>query len=214
MLMPQGVPKVPFLMPEDEDEEDDDLLWSWEELYHALYFSRFLFLFQEIKAEIANQICGLILCLGILNNKDIFMFIHTPGGEIRPGLGIYNSIQLGLADVHTINIGLAASMGSLVLVGGEMSKRMASPHSRIMIHQPKSSESGDDDTKSFSCLHEYLLFESAYETMIEIYKTRTKLPEEEIVRDLDRDRYISAEEALAYGFVDAITEEGGFPQRN
>lgn len=120
--MPIGVPKVPFRLPEDDDA-------SWVDLYNRLYQERLLFLGQEVNSEISNQLVGLMVYLSLQDkNKDLYLFINSPGGEVISGMAIFDIMQLVEAEVHTVCVGLAASMGSLLLVGGEFTKRLAFPH--------------------------------------------------------------------------------------
>jgi len=120
--MPVGIPKVPFLGPDDEDA-------SWVDLYHRLFHQRLLFLGQEIKSEISNQIVGLMVYLNLVNsNEDIYLFINSPGGGVFSGIAIFDTMQMVGAEVQTVCVGVAASMASLVLVGGEITKRLAFPH--------------------------------------------------------------------------------------
>ena len=120
--MPIGVPKVPYRIPGDEEA-------TWVDLYNVMYRERTLFLGQEIRCEITNHITGLMVYLSIEDNtRDFYLFINSPGGWVIPGIAIYDTMQFVPPDVHTICMGLAASMGSFVLVGGEITKRLAFPH--------------------------------------------------------------------------------------
>ena len=120
--MPIGVPKVPFRLPEDDDA-------SWVDLYNRLFQERLLFLGQEVNSEISNQLVGLMVYLSLEDkNKDLYLFINSPGGEVISGMAIFDIMQLVEAEVHTVCVGLAASMGSLLLVGGEFTKRLEFPH--------------------------------------------------------------------------------------
>ena len=120
--MPIGVPKVPFRLPEDDDA-------SWVDLYNRLFQERLLFLGQEVNSEISNQLVGLMVYLSLEDkNKDLYLFINSPGGEVISGMAIFDIMQLVEAEVHTVCVGLAASIGSLLLVGGEFTKRLAFPH--------------------------------------------------------------------------------------
>nr|YP_009738956.1 ATP-dependent Clp protease proteolytic subunit [Hedysarum taipeicum]QIC19323.1 ATP-dependent Clp protease proteolytic subunit [Hedysarum taipeicum]UFP91318.1 ATP-dependent Clp protease proteolytic subunit [Hedysarum taipeicum] len=128
--MPLGVPKVPFLFGEDEEA-------SWVELYNVIYRCRVLFLGDEINSETTNDIGGLMVFLNIENPKrDIHLLINSPGGEMLSGLAIYDLMQVIQPAVNTLCVGIAASMASLLLIGGQISKREAFPHA--MIHQPAS----------------------------------------------------------------------------
>lgn len=120
--MPIGVPKVPFRLPEDDEA-------SWVDLYNRLYQERLLFLGQEVNSEISNQLVGLMVFLSLDDkNKDLYLFINSPGGEVLSGMAIFDIMQIVEAEVQTVCVGLAASMGSLLLVGGEITKRLAFPH--------------------------------------------------------------------------------------
>nr|YP_010566916.1 clp protease proteolytic subunit [Medicago ciliaris]UZC32595.1 clp protease proteolytic subunit [Medicago ciliaris] len=131
--MPIGVPKVPFTLPEDDDA-------TWIDLYNRLFQERLLFLGQEVNSEISNQLVGLMVYLSLEDKtKDLYLFINSPGGEVISGMGVFDIMQTVEADVQTVGVGLAASMGSLLLVGGEITKRLAFPHARIMMHQPATS---------------------------------------------------------------------------
>lgn len=120
--MPIGVPKVPFLVPGDDEA-------SWIDLYNRLFQERLLFLGQEVNSEISNQLVGLMVYLSLEDkNKDLYLFINSPGGEVISGMAIFDTMQFVEAEVQTVCVGLAASMGSLLLVGGEITKRLAFPH--------------------------------------------------------------------------------------
>nr|YP_010287068.1 clp protease proteolytic subunit [Hydrocharis chevalieri]UKT61098.1 clp protease proteolytic subunit [Hydrocharis chevalieri] len=193
--MPVGVPKVPFRMPGEEDA-------TWVDLYNRLYRQRLLFLGQEIDAEVSNQLVGLMVFLSIEDNtRDISLLINSPGGGIIAGISIYDTMQLVLADVYTICIGLAASMASFILVGGEIYKRIAFPHARVMIHQPASSRCEGTATDLFLEAEEMLRLR---ENLAEVYAERTGTPAWIIYEDMERDVFMSAAEAQAYGIVDFI----------
>jgi ATP-dependent Clp protease protease subunit len=154
--------------------------------------------------EIENQLMGLMVYLSAEDaNKDMFSFLNCPGGSVIPGVGIFDIMQIIVPDVHTICMGIVASMGYSILIGGEITKHIALPHARVMIHQPASSYY-DGPTANFHT-------ESKHVTMLRDYITkcyieRTGSLEEVIQRDLDRDVFMSATEAQAYGIVDAIAE--------
>nr|YP_011034544.1 ATP-dependent Clp protease proteolytic subunit [Goeppertia makoyana]WRI58248.1 ATP-dependent Clp protease proteolytic subunit [Goeppertia makoyana] len=193
--MPVGVPKVPFQGPEDEEA-------SWVELYNRLHRQRILFLFEEIESEISNKIVGLMVYLSLEDpTKDLCLFINSPGGCIISGMAIYDIMQSIPPDVYTIGTGSIASMGSFVLVGGTITKRIALPHARIMIHQPAS---------SLNRLGSEKLSLDAFEVsnflidIIDIYVQRTGQPYHIIYKDLERDEFMSAIEAQAHGLVDLL----------
>nr|YP_009752015.1 clp protease proteolytic subunit [Cionosicys macranthus]QIT05256.1 clp protease proteolytic subunit [Cionosicys macranthus] len=196
--MPIGVPKVPFQIPGEEEA-------SWVDLYNRLYRQRLLFLGQEVDSEIANQLIGLMVYLSIEDeNKELYLFLNSPGGWVVPGIGVYDTMQFVLPEVHTICMGLAASMGSLILVGGEITKRLAFPHARVMIHQPASSFY-EAQTGEFILEAEELL--KMRETITKVYVQRTGKPVWVVSEDMERDVFMSATEAQAHGIVDLVGVE-------
>nr|WNE39495.1 Clp protease proteolytic subunit [Amorphophallus konjac] len=193
--MPLGVPKVPFRSPGEEDA-------AWVDIYNRLYRERLLFLGQEVENEISNQIVGLMVYLSIEDKtRDLFLFINSPGGWVIPGIAIYDTMQFVPPDVHTICMGLAASMGSFILVGGEITKRLAFPHAWVMIHQPASSFY-DGRTGEFILEVEELL--TLRETLTKVYVQRTSNPLWVVSEDMERDVFMSATEAQAYGIIDLV----------
>nr|YP_009569216.1 clp protease proteolytic subunit [Calandrinia granulifera]QBC66942.1 clp protease proteolytic subunit [Calandrinia granulifera] len=196
--MPIGVPKVPFRIPGEEDA-------SWVDLYNRLYRQRLLFLGQEVDSEIANQLIGLMVYLSIEDNtKDLYLFLNSPGGWVIPGIGLYDAMQFVPPDVNTICMGLAASMGSFILVGGEITKRLAFPHARVMIHQPASSFYEGQAEEVFIEAEELIQMR---ETLTKVYVQRTGKPLWVISEDMERDVFMSATEAQAYGIVDLVGVE-------
>nr|YP_009141424.1 clp protease proteolytic subunit [Lathyrus odoratus]AIL55950.1 clp protease proteolytic subunit [Lathyrus odoratus] len=195
--MPVGVPKVAFQIP-GEDEA------TWVDLYHQLFYDRLLFLGEEIESEIANQVAGMMIYLSLENkNKDLYLFINSPGGEVISGMAIFDTMQVVDAEVHTICLGLAASMASLILAGGGITKRVSFPHARIMIHQPSSSPYEGPSGECMLEADEMLILR---ETMTTIYSQRTRKPFWQISKDLERDLFMSAEEAQAYGIIDSVAD--------
>nr|YP_009522780.1 clp protease proteolytic subunit [Vicia sepium]AXQ37229.1 clp protease proteolytic subunit [Vicia sepium] len=193
--MPIGVPKVPFLIPGEDDA-------SWTDLYYRLYYQRLLFLGQEVDSEISNQLVGLMVYLSLEDkNQDLYMFINSPGGEVLSGMAIFDMMQLVEAEVQTVALGLAASMGSLLLVGGEITKRLAFPHARVMIHQPATSFFDGQAVDVVLEANELLVLRT---TITTLYSERTGKPFWQISEDMERDFFMSAEEAEAYGLVDAV----------
>nr|YP_010046970.1 clp protease proteolytic subunit [Coptis omeiensis]QPJ79237.1 clp protease proteolytic subunit [Coptis omeiensis] len=196
--MPIGVPKVPFRSPGEEDA-------VWIDIYNRLYRERLIFLGQAVNSEISNQIIGLMVYLSIEDEtKDLYLFINSPGGWITPGVSIYDTMQFVSPDVHTICMGLAASMGSLILVGGEITKRIAFPHAWVMIHQPASSYY-EAQTGEFVLEAEELL--RLREILTRVYVQRTGNPLWVVSEDMERDVFMSATEAQAHGIVDLVAVE-------
>nr|YP_009163219.1 clp protease proteolytic subunit [Trillium maculatum]AKU36932.1 clp protease proteolytic subunit [Trillium maculatum] len=192
--MPVGVPKVPFRIPGEEDA-------TWVDL-NRLHRERFLFIGQEIDSEISNHIVGLIVYLAIEDNtRDQFLFINSPGGSVIPGIAVYDAMHFVIPKVYTICIGLAASMASFVLLGGEIPQRLALPHARVMIHQPASSFIDSQTGEFFMEVEEIMKFR---EIMTNIYVQRTHNPSWVISLDMERDVFMSATEAKAHGIVDLV----------
>nr|YP_010313947.1 clp protease proteolytic subunit [Pterisanthes heterantha]YP_010315093.1 clp protease proteolytic subunit [Ampelocissus ascendiflora]UNA63512.1 clp protease proteolytic subunit [Pterisanthes heterantha]UNA64658.1 clp protease proteolytic subunit [Ampelocissus ascendiflora] len=192
--MPIGVPKVPFRNPGEDD-------ISWIDV-NRLYRERFLFLGQEVDSEISNQLIGLMIYLSIEDeNKDLYFFINSPGGWVLPGIAIYDTMQFVPPEVHTICLGLAASMGSFILVGGTINKRLAFPHARVMIHQPAAAFY-EAQAGEFVMEAEELL--KLREIITKVYVQRTGKPLCVVSEDLERDVFMSATEAKTHGIVDLV----------
>nr|ARC98301.1 clp protease proteolytic subunit [Chamaebatia foliolosa]ARC98455.1 clp protease proteolytic subunit [Dryas drummondii]ARD04410.1 clp protease proteolytic subunit [Dryas octopetala var. asiatica] len=195
--MPIGVPRVPFRSPGEED-----ALWID---VNRLYRERLLFLGQGVDSEISNQLIGLMVYLSIEDDtKDLYLFINSPGGWVIPGVAIYDTMQFVRPDIQTICMGLAASMGSFILVGGEITKRLAFPHARVMIHQPASSFY-EAQTGEFILEAEELL--KLRETITRVYAQRTGKPLWVVSEDMERDVFMSSTEAQAHGIVDLVATE-------
>nr|YP_009673319.1 ATP-dependent Clp protease proteolytic subunit [Entandrophragma caudatum]QDF42702.1 ATP-dependent Clp protease proteolytic subunit [Entandrophragma caudatum] len=193
--MPIGVPKVPFRSPGEKNA-------SWVDVYNRLYRERLLFLGQMVDSEISNQLIGLMVYLSIENEtKDLYLFINSPGGWVIPGIAIYDTMQFVRPDVQTICMGLAASMGSFLLVGGEITKRLAFPHARVMIHQPIGGFS-EGQTGEVILEAEELL--KLREILTKVYVQRTGKPLWVVSEDMERDVFMSAIEAQAHGIVDLV----------
>uniref|UniRef100_A0AAT9ZVX2 ATP-dependent Clp protease proteolytic subunit n=1 Tax=Phanera cardinalis TaxID=3078825 RepID=A0AAT9ZVX2_9FABA len=196
--MPVGVPKTGFRIPGDEDA-------SWVDLYNRLYRERLIFLGKEIDNELANQACGLMIYLSIEDRtKDHYVFINSPGGWVVPGLAIYDTIQAVPADVQTLSIGLAASVASFILAGGTPTKRMAFPHARVMIHQPASAF---DNLYTLDVFMESREIKKIRENITRIFAKLTSKSVSAIIEEMERDAFLSAEEAQALGLVDLVTGE-------
>nr|QXE40045.1 ATP-dependent Clp protease proteolytic subunit [Cnidoscolus aconitifolius] len=192
--MPIGVPKVPFRNP-----GEDDSIWID---VNRLYRERLLFLGQDVNSEISNQLIGLMVYLSIESEtKDLYLFINSPGGWVIPGIAIYDTMQFVRPDVQTVCMGLAASMGSFILVGGKITKRLAFPHARVMIHQPISGFY-EAQIGEFVLEAEELL--KLREILTRIYAQRTGKPLWVVSEDMERDVFMSATEAQAHGIVDLV----------
>lgn len=193
--MPIGVPKVPFRLPGDEDA-------TWVDLYNRLYRERSLFLIQDIEDEIANQLIGIMVFLNCQDEDyPLTLFINSPGGSLFSGFAIYDAMQFIKPQVYTLCLGIAASMASVILIGGEVTKRIALPNARIMMHQP-ASVFYDGQAGEFSKESGIIL--ELRDRVTQVYKQRTGKPEWMISFDLERDAYMSAEDAQLYGIVDVV----------
>jgi ATP-dependent Clp protease protease subunit len=195
--MPIGVPKVPYRMPGEQ-------FTQWIDIYNRLYRERIIFLGRDIDDEIANQIIAVMLYLDSEDpGKDIYLYINSPGGMVTSGLAIYDTMQHIKSDVVTICVGLAASMGSFLLAAGTKGKRLALPHSRIMIHQPSGGTRGQATDIEIEA-REILRIRHQ---LNQIYAQNTGQPLEKIEKDMDRDFFMSAQEAKEYGLIDKVIEE-------
>ena len=195
--MPIGVPKVPYRMPGEQ-------YTQWVDIYNRLYRERIIFLGRDVDDEIANQIIAVMLYLDSEDpGKDIYLYINSPGGMITSGMAIYDTMQHIKSDVVTICVGLAASMGSFLLAAGTKGKRLALPHSRIMIHQPSGGTRGQATDIEIEA-REILRIRHQLNN---IYAERTSQTLAKIEKDMDRDFFLSAEEAKEYGLIDRVIEE-------
>ncbi|USR93218.1 ATP-dependent Clp protease proteolytic subunit [Phormidium yuhuli AB48] len=180
-----------------------DTYTQWIDIYNRLYRERIIFIGRDIDDELANQVIAVMLYLASEDpDKDIMVYINSPGGVVSSGMAIYDTMQHIKADVVTICVGLAASMGSFLLAAGTPGKRLALPHSRIMIHQPSGGTRGQASDIQIEA-KEILRIRHQ---LNEIYAANTKQPIEKIEKDMDRDFFLSAEEAKEYGLIDRVLE--------
>ena len=169
--------------------------------YSRLLIDRIIFLGEEVTDVSANLIVAQLLFLESEDpGKDIHMYINSPGGSVSAGLAIYDTMQYIKCDVSTICIGMAASMGAFLLAGGTKGKRMALPNSEIMIHQPSGGAQGQ--ATEIKIVAEQIL--KTKRKLNEILAANTGKPLEQIEIDTERDNYMSAEEAKAYGLIDNV----------
>ena len=195
--MPIGVPKVPYRMP-------GETYTQWIDIYNRLYRERIIFLGRDVDDEIANQIIAVMLYLDSEDpGKDIILYINSPGGMVTAGMAIYDTMQHVKSDVVTICVGLAASMGSFLLAAGAKGKRLALPHSRIMIPQPSGGTRGQATDIEIEA-REILRIRRELNG---IYANNTGQPIEKIEKDMDRDFFMSAYEAKEYGLIDRVIED-------
>jgi ATP-dependent Clp protease protease subunit len=195
--MPIGIPKVPYRLPGGSYEQ-------WIDLEDRLFRERIIFLTEEVDDSIANAIVAYMLFLNSDDpGKPIYLYINSPGGSVTAGMAIYDTMQYIKCDVITICVGLAASMGSFLLAAGTKGKRLALPHSRIMIHQPLGGtgrrQATDIDIEAKQILR-------VRKELNELLVKHTGQPLSKIEKDTDRDYFLSAQEAVEYGLIDKVIE--------
>jgi len=196
--MPIGTPKVPYRLPGGSYEQ-------WIDIYQRLSLERILFLSQEVDDGIANALVASMLYLDSEDpSKPMYLYINSPGGSVTAGMAIYDTMQHIKADVVTICVGLAASMGAFLLTAGTKGKRLALPHARIMIHQPLGGtgrrQATDIDIEARQILR-------VRRELNGLMAHHTGKPVEQIERDTDRDYFLSAQQAMEYGLIDRVIEE-------
>jgi len=171
------------------------------DIYSRLLRERIIFLGEPVTSESANRVVAQLLFLEAEDpEKDIFLYINSPGGSVYDGLGIFDTMQHIKPDVQTVCVGLAASMGAFLLCAGTKGKRSSLTHSRIMIHQPLGGARGqasDIQIRAKEVLHNK-------HSMLEILSENTGKSIDELSRDSDRMTYLTAEEAMAYGLIDRV----------
>jgi ATP-dependent Clp protease protease subunit len=171
------------------------------DIYSRLLKDRLVFIVGPVEDHMANLVVAQLLFLESENpNKDIHLYINSPGGVVSAGLSIYDTMQFINCDVSTICVGQAASMGALLLAGGTKGKRFALPHSRIMVHQPSAGYQGQVTDIS---IHAEEVLELK-RRLNEIMAKHTGQPFETVERDLERDNFMSAEKAVDYGLIDTV----------
>ena len=177
------------------------------DLFSRLLMDRIIFLGTPVNDDVANIVIAQMLFLEADNpDRDIFLYVNSPGGSVSAGLAIYDTMQYMKSPVNTICMGLAASMGAFLLAGGRKGKRSALPHSRIMIHQP-SQQGGGGSASDIEIQAKEILYLRG--KLNQLWTKHTGQSLERIERDTDRDRYLSAEEAKDYGIVDHVITQRG-----
>jgi ATP-dependent Clp protease protease subunit len=172
-----------------------------DSVYERLLRERIVFLGSQVDDPIANQICAQLLLLSAEDpDRDIFLYINSPGGSVSAGMAIYDTMQFVTNDVATVAVGLAASMGQFLLCAGAKDKRYATPHARIMMHQPSGGIGGT--ASDIAIQAEQMLYTK--KVMQERIAFHTGQTVEQIESDSDRDRWFTAAEAKEYGFVDQV----------
>lgn len=182
------------------------------DIYSRLLKERIIFLGSAVYDEIASLIVAQLLFLESEDpDKDIMLYINSPGGSVTAGLGIYDTMQYVRPDVSTICVGMAASMGQLLLTGGAANKRIALAHSKILMHQPWT---GGLQGQTTDILIHAKEMEKTRETLYKIIANHSGRPVEEIAKDAERDNYMTAEQAKDYGLIDHIFEKRQKPETN
>lgn len=174
------------------------------DIYSRLLKDRIIFIGTPINDQVANSIIAQMLFLEKENaKKDIITYIHTPGGHVTAGLAIYDTMQYIKCDVSTVCIGMAASMGAILLTGGAKGKRFALPNAEVMIHQPLGGVEGQATDISIHANH----IINTKKRLNEIIAKHSKQKMSKVEKDTDRDYFMSAKEALDYGLIDMIIKE-------
>jgi ATP-dependent Clp protease protease subunit len=172
-----------------------------DSVFNRLLKERIIFLGTQFEDSMANMICAQLLLLNAEDaQRDIFLYINSPGGSVTAGMAIYDTMQYIDNDVATLGLGLAASMGQFILCAGTPGKRYALPHTRIMMHQPSGGIGGS--ASDIAIQAEQMLYTK--KLMQERIAFHTGQTVEQIERDSDRDRWFTAEEAKGYGLIDAV----------
>ena len=193
--MPIGTPSVPYRLPGSQMER-------WVDIYTRLGVERILFLGSEVNDGIANSLVAQMLYVDSEDSsKPIYLYINSPGGSVTAGLAIYDTIQYVKSEVVTICVGLAASMGAFLLAAGTKGKRVALPHSRIMIHQPLGGTSRRQASDIEIEAREILRMKEMLNRSLADMSGQSF---EKIEKDTDRDYFLSAEEAKEYGLIDRV----------
>ena len=171
------------------------------DIYSRLLEDRIIFLTGEITDSVANTVVAQLIYLEAKNpNKDICLYINSPGGSVSAGFAIYDTMQYIKCDVSTICVGLAASMGAFLLAGGTKGKRFCLPNGEVMVHQPLGGAQGQASDIIISANH----IKRTKQKLIDILSENTGQSVKKLEKDLDRDNFMSAEEAKNYGLIDQV----------
>lgn len=189
------MPYVPFV---NQDNQHHDL-------YSSLLEQRIILLNEPIAPALAGSIVAQLLWLDSVSDADIHLYINSPGGSVSDGLAIYDTMQHLRSDVSTVCIGMSASMAAVLLAGGAVGKRRILPNAEVMIHQPLGGAQGQASDILIHAQH----IEHTRDKLNRILAEHTGKPLESIRQDTDRDNWLSAHEAVAYGLCDNVIEKGG-----
>ena len=182
-----------------------------DSVYERLLRERIIFLGTQVDDEIANKLCAQILLLSAEDpTRDISLYINSPGGSVTAGMAIYDTMKYSPCDIATYGMGLAASMGQFLLSGGTKGKRFALPHARIMMHQHSAGVGGTAADIAIQAEQ----FAQTKREMAELIAEHTGQTFEQITKDSDRDRWMTAQQAKDYGIVDHVIESVNGPLSN
>ena len=174
-----------------------------DSVFERLLRERIIFLGSQVDDEIANKLCAQILLLSAEDpNRDISLYINSPGGSVTAGMAIYDTMQYVKPDVVTVGMGLAASMGQFLLTAGAPGKRYITPHTRVLLHQPLGGAGGSATDIRINAD----LILGMKKELAQITASRTGKSVEQVEADGDRDHWFTAQEALEYGFVDQVID--------
>lgn len=177
-----------------------------DQVYNRLLRERIIFLAGEVRDDMANAICAQILLLAAEDsNKDIYLYVNSPGGSVTAGMAIYDTMQYVKNDIATVGMGIAASMGQFLLTAGAPGKRYATPNARILMHQPLGGIGGTATDIRIQAEQMAII----KRTLSEINAKHTGQTLEKILIDSDRDNWFNAKDAKAYGFIDHIATSDG-----
>jgi ATP-dependent Clp protease protease subunit len=200
LITPSLVTPSP-MTPEGRSPQPGNGMGLDDQVYNRLLRERIIFLGSVVEDANANAICAQLLLLAADDpDKDIWLYINSPGGSVSAGMAIYDTMQFVKNDVATVAMGLAASMGQFLLCAGAAGKRYATPHARIMMHQPSGGLGGT--ASDIKIQAEQMLYTK--KKMAELIALHTGQTVEQIDRDSDRDRWFTAEEAKEYGMIDKV----------
>lgn len=201
MFTPENMASLaPMVIQREGNNERAMDIWS------CLHKDRIIFLNDEVNSHTCGVVIAQLLQLEAEDPKaDITMYINSPGGEVMSGLGVYDTMQYIKPDVVTVNVGMAASMGSFLLMGGTPGKRFSLPDCEVMIHQPSGGAQGKESDIERAAAHIHRLKDKLYRC----YQEHTKMDHEQIVELMDRDTWLTAEQAKELGLIDKIVTKRG-----
>ena len=208
-MQPEGI-HVDFLNPQagqlQARSSSVGMIGLDDQVYNRLLRERIIVLAGEVRDDMANATCAQILLLAAEDsNKDIYLYVNSPGGSVTAGMAIYDTMQYVKNDIATVGMGIAASMGQFLLTAGAPGKRYATPNARILMHQPLGGIGGT--ATDIRIQAEQMAITKR--TMAEINAKHTGQTLEKILIDSDRDNWFNAEDAKAYGFIDHIATSDG-----